>query len=100
MNIMRSSSGDSVGINLNQVSFRVLLNVLRGLPGLEIQKKSQNPITDDSSATFTYKGFSFQVYTPVSDYWIDQPENCPSTIFSEIVMVLEKFRVRWWHRIL
>ena len=96
---MRSSSGDAVGINLNQISFRCLLNVLRSLPGIEIQKKSQNPITDEASAAFTYKGFSFEVYTPLSDYWIDQPENCPASIFSEIVTLLENFRVRWWHRI-
>lgn len=95
---MRSDSGDSVGINLNEISFRRLLNVLRSLPGIEIQKKSQNPMTDDAFASFTYKGFTFEIYTPLSDYWIDQPENCPMSIFSEIVTLLENFHVRWWYR--
>ena len=62
-------------------------------------KTSQNWI-DEASALFEYKGLKFEVHTPLSDYWIDRPLDCPPEIFNEIVRHLEKFPVRWRHRIL
>lgn len=56
-------------------------------------------MNDEAHATFEYKGFRFEIYTPLSDYWIDRPENCPSEVFDEIVSCLEQFRVRWWQRV-
>ena len=95
---MRSSSSDAVGVGIGAISFRSLLRALRALPGVNIGKRSHNPINDEAHATFEYKSFKFEIYTPLSDYWIDRPENCPSVVFDEIVVCLEQFRVRWWHR--
>ena len=96
---MHSSSGDAVGIGLNAISFRVLLRALRTLPGVKIGKVSQH-LNDEAFASFDYKGLKFEVHTPLSDYWIDRPADCPPEIFQEIVQHLDKFPVRWWHRIL
>lgn len=97
---MRSPSGDSVGVELGAVSFRTLLQVLGRLPGAKIGKANQNPMNDDASAAFEYKGLIFQVYTPLSDHWIDRPLKCPAAVFEEVVHHLEATPVRWWQRIL
>jgi hypothetical protein len=96
---MRSSSSDAVGVEINSISLRSLLRALKSLPGVKIGQRSQNPMNDEAHATFEYKGFRFEIYTPLSDYWIDRPENCPSEVFDEIVSCLEQFRVRWWQRV-
>jgi hypothetical protein len=94
---MRSQSGDAIGVKLNAIPFRSLLRALRALPTLKIEESKQNPISDEAFATFTYKGIRFEVDTPLSDYWIDKPENCPDAVFEEIAQCLERFRVPWWH---
>jgi hypothetical protein len=55
-------------------------------------------MNDEAFAAFTFKGIGFEIVTPLSDYWIDKPQNCPDDVFEEIVQCLEQFRVRWWHR--
>jgi hypothetical protein len=99
MELLRSQSGDAVGVNLNAISFSALLSALRTLPDLKITKARQNPMNDEAFASFVYKGITFAIDTPISDYWIDKPDNCPDDIFDEIVQCLENYRVRWWHRI-
>jgi hypothetical protein len=96
---MRSSSNDAVGVEINAISFPSLLRALRALPGVQIGQRSQDPMNDEAHATFEFKNFKFEINTPLSDYWIHRPENCPSEVFDEIVSCLEQFRVRWWHRI-
>jgi hypothetical protein len=96
---MRSSSSDAVGVGIGTISFHSLLRLLQALPGVKIGERRQNPMNDEAHATFEYKGFNFEIYTPLSDYWIDRHESCPSEVFEEIVLCLEQFRVRWWHRI-
>jgi len=95
---MRSTSGEAIGINLNTISFRALLKALQMLPELKILESNQNPMNDEAFAAFTFKGIRFEIDTPLSDYWIDKPNNCPDDIFEEIAQCLEQFRVRWWHR--
>ncbi len=97
--LMHSSSPDAVGVSLNAISFRVLLRVLRTLPGVRITSASQH-LNDEAFAAFDYKGWAFEIHTPLSDYWIDRPAACPPEVFHEIVQHLENFSVRWWHRIL
>ena len=99
MKLLRSKSGDAIGVELGAISFRSLLRALRALPGLKIEESKQNPITDEAFAEFIFKGIRFEISTPLSDYWIDKPKNCPEVVFDEIVQCLEQFRVRWWHRI-
>jgi hypothetical protein len=96
---MRSQSGDAVGVEIGTVSFRSLIRALSTLPDAKIRKAKQNPMTDDTSAEFEYKGQRFEVYTPLSDYWIDRPDGCPAAVFEEVVQHLERFPVRWWHRV-
>ena len=100
MQIMRSQSGDAVGIEVGAVSFRSLIRRLSTLPGTKILKATQNPMNDDASAEFVYRGCRFAVHTPFADYWIDRPDGCPVEVFEEIAQHLESYRVRWWHRIL
>ena len=100
MKVLHAKSGDSVGVPLNTVSFRSLLRALRSLPGVEIRHATHQPLNDEAFASFDYKGVQFEVHTPLSDYWIDRPVDCPQDIFDEIARHLEKYRVRWWHRLL
>ncbi len=99
MKVLRSKSGDAIGVELNAISFRSFLRALRALPALKVEESKQNPMNDDAFATFIFKGIRFEVHTPLSDYWIDKPKNCPEAVFDEIAHCLERFRVRWWHRI-
>lgn len=98
MKLLRSKSGEAIGINLNAISFSALLRALRTLPELKIIESKQNPMNDVAFAAFTFKGIRFEIDTPLSDYWIDKPKNCPNDVFEEIGQCLEQFRVRWWHR--
>jgi hypothetical protein len=100
MKILRSESGNAIGIKINAISFRSLLRALRSMPELKVERAKQNPMTDEAFATFRFKGVMFEIDTPLSDYWIDKPKDCPETIFKEIVQHLEQYRVRWWHRFL
>lgn len=99
MELLRSQAGDSIGVNLNAISFSALLRALRALPGLKITKARQNPMNDEAFASFVYKGIAFEIDTPISDYWIDKPRNCPDEVFEEVVQCLEQLRVSWWHQI-
>ena len=99
MKVMWSTSGDAIGVNLNEVSFSSLIRILRKLPGLKFKKSIQNPMNDDASAIFVYKDIQFEINTPISDCWIDRPENCSKEIFNEITKFLETSQVRWWQRI-
>ena len=96
---MRSQSGDAVGVEIGAVSLRSLMRVLSALPGARVGKAKQNPMTDDATAEFQYKGQRFEVRTPLSDYWIDRPTECPAAVFEEVVRHLEKSPVRWWNRL-
>ncbi len=98
--LLKSKTPDAIGININEISFRSLLRALRQLPSLEIMKGKYNLMNDDAFASFSYKGIKFEIHTPISDYWIDRPEGCPSSIFDEIRNCLVQFKVRWWHRII
>jgi hypothetical protein len=93
-------SGDAIGVELNAISFRSLLRALGSMPELKVERAEQNLMNDEVFATFTFKGIKFEVHTPLSDYWIDKPKSCPEAIFEEIAQHLERYRVRWWHRIL
>jgi hypothetical protein len=97
--ILRSKTGDAIGIELNSISFKSLLRALRQLSDLRMEKSTQNPLNDEALATFFFKGIKFQIHTPISDYWIDKPKNCPDAVFNEIALCLEQFHTRWWHRI-
>jgi hypothetical protein len=99
MKVLRSESGDAIGVELNTISFRSFLRALRSIPGLVVERAKQNPMNDEAFAAFTYKEIRFEIHTPISDYWIDKPQNCPQALFDEIFQSLERFRVRWWHRI-
>jgi hypothetical protein len=99
MELLRSQAGDSIGVNLNAISFSALLRALRAVPGLKIAKARQNPMNDEAFTSFTYKGITFEIDTPISDYWIDKPKNCPDEVFEEVVQCLEQFRVRWGYKI-
>ena len=83
-----------VASKLNAISFRSLLRALRALPALKIEESRQNPMNDETFASFFFKGIRFEIHTLLSDYWIDKPENCPETVFDEIAQCLEQFRVR------
>ena len=99
MKVLHSQSGDSVGVRLDRVSFRSLIRALRALPGVRIEEAVQH-INDGAFAVFEYKAMRFEIHTPLSDYWIDRPANCPAAVFQEIVQHLERFPLRWWHRII
>jgi hypothetical protein len=98
MKLLRSTSGEAIGINLNAIPFSALLRALRTLPELKILESKQNPMNDEAFAVFLFKGIMFEIDTPLSDYWIDKPQNCPDHVFEEIAQCLEQFQVRWWHR--
>jgi len=55
MKLLRSKSGDAIGVDLNAVSFRSLLRALHTLPGLKIGKSSQNPMNDEAFTEFIFK---------------------------------------------
>jgi hypothetical protein len=97
--LLRSKTGDAIGVEVNVISLRSLLRALSLLPTLKIEESKQNIMNDEASAVSIFKGIRFEVHTPFSDYWIDRPENCPEVVFDEIVECLEQFPVRWWHRI-
>jgi hypothetical protein len=97
--LLQSKTGNAIGVELNAISFRSLLQALRSLSGLKIEESSQNPMNDEAYAKFFFKGIKFEINTPLSDYWIDKPKDCPEVVFNEIVQCLERFRVRWWHRL-
>ena len=100
MKLLDSKTNDAIGINSNEISFRSLLRALSKLPSLKIMKRNYNLMNDDAFASFLYKGIKFEIYTPISDYWIDRPEGCPSSVFDEIRNCLIQYKVRWWHRII
>lgn len=100
MKILRSTSGDAIGIILNAISFSTLLRALCTLPEMKVIESKQNPMNDEAFAVFTFKDIRFEIDTPLSDYWINKPQNCPDDVFEEIAQCLEQFRVRWWHKII
>lgn len=98
MKLLKSRLNDSIGININSITFKSLLRSLRVLPELKIIEAKQH-INDEAYATFIYKNIEFKLDTPLSDYWIDKPKNCPSEVFEEIIHHLENFKIKWWQKI-
>jgi hypothetical protein len=99
MQIMRSQHPDSVGIAIDAISLSSLLRKMSRLPGLRVVDSKQNPLTDEASASFEFKGRTFRIHTPLSDYWIDRPDGCPAGVFEEISQHLETLQVHWWNRL-
>ena len=63
MKLLRSTSGEAIGINLNAISFQALLRVLQTLPELKIIESNQNPMNDEAFAAFIFKGIRFEIDT-------------------------------------
>jgi hypothetical protein len=97
MKVMRAETGKAVYVGLNVISFRSLIRALRILPGLRVEQVVHHPASDEALAVFWYKGFRFEISTPLTDYFIDRPRDCPVDIFDEVVGALERFQVHWWH---
>jgi hypothetical protein len=100
MRLLKSKTGDAIGIEINEISFRSLLRALGNLPSARVGKNGYNLMNDDAFASFEYKGVMFEIHTPLSDYWNDKPESCPAGVFEELMNYLEQLKVRWWHRII
>jgi hypothetical protein len=85
---------DTVEINYHSLSARQLMKYLEKLPSLEITEKRFLPMTDDLWIGFEYKGFKFLVETPFVDYWVRrESEDCPESVFREIVNHLRSYKL-------
>ena len=82
-------SEDHVLLHLNRTSLSEIIRRLSELPGLSVTHRRQSILTDDAYATFSYRGIDFEITTPLSDYLIERPADCPISIFSKI---LDQFR--------
>jgi hypothetical protein len=98
MELLKTDTNNSIGIKINAISFNALLRLLLTLPDLKIIY-AKKQVNDEALAKFIYNNIQFEIATPLSDYWIEKPKDCPSVIFKEIIDCLEHFNVRWWHKI-
>ena len=89
MELLRSTDNRSIGIKLNSIGLSGLLKLLEKSKRIKVKKKKQNIVTDDAYASFEFEGHLFEITTPLSDYWIDQPDECPDSIFRELISILE-----------
>jgi hypothetical protein len=90
---------NTVEVRCSTIGLGSLIRTLRKLAGVEVQELHQNAFTNEASAILIYKGFRINIFTPFSDYWIQQSSDCPEEVFFEVVEHLERSKVRWWNRI-
>jgi hypothetical protein len=83
-------SEDHILLHLNKTSLSGIIRSLSALPGFSLTKRRQSLLSDEAFATFSYCGFEFEITTPLSDYLIERPADCPTDIFNQI---LDQFRL-------
>lgn len=98
MELILNDSNDSFGIKIDKVSFSFIEKALRSIPDLTVITSIFNIANDEALIEFQYKGFDFSLDTPLSDYWIEKPSECPIEIFEEIKSHLHEKKFHWWNR--
>lgn len=95
---VESDGARSVVIEVNQISYRALLRLIRRIPGVDVESATYDPMNDNTQIVVGYKGVIISIETPFSDYII----NCshPGCMFDDFVAVLADHKVRWWERYL
>ncbi len=57
-------------------------------------------MNDNAKAKIGFKGHSFSLYTPFSDYLISNDDgNCPLEMLEELFAYLKHYQVRWWEKL-
>lgn len=82
-----------VEILCNEVEFSVLIRCLRRLPGAKVSNTHHDFLNDDAGATINYKGFTFDLYTPFSDYFISCTPECPDEVWEKFVAYISDYNL-------
>jgi hypothetical protein len=101
VNIKYAKHGGSVFMPVKGISFRRLLKAVITLPHANVVDVAEF-IQEEDYVVFEYKGFHFEIHRLLTDYQMEQPSDCPMTIFNEVVRHLLNYPVPspWWARTL
>jgi hypothetical protein len=103
MIVTRLPTHDGIGtieVGCNQISFWGIIRCLRKFNETAVSEAARDPMNDNAKAKIRFKGHSFSLYTPFSDYLISNDDSdCPSEIFEELFLYLQRYRVRWWEKL-
>lgn len=83
----------SFEIRCNELSFRGLLRRIRAIPGTVVSDVAEDPMNDNAKATVIFKGCTFTIETPFSDFIISSPPSCAA--FDEFIAELRKGPAKW-----
>ncbi len=69
-----------------------LLRYLEKKLGIKVLSKSSWLPSGDYFAEFEYRGFEFEIQTPLSTPWLVAKKGCPREVFGEILNQLDRYR--------
>jgi len=94
LRILGSKSGEIEIIELDYKYFSInrLLKHLKKLPCFKIKKTRSWMLTDDVWIDFEYKEYKFLIESPFVHYWISKEEDCPESVFFEIIEHIKNYK--------